>query len=71
MLSMQAKAMNNDKNWWVKLSKMSPSEFKTLPYGFIKKYGSILDMIQLQQDDLKLDQNQQMKGYYAQVRNLQ
>jgi hypothetical protein len=44
---------------------MSPSEFKTLPYGFIKKYGSILDMIQLQQDELKLDQNQQMKGYYA------
>ena len=42
MLSMQKSHYADDKNWWNKLSKMTDAEFKMMPYGFVKKYGSIM-----------------------------
>jgi len=46
---------------------MTPAEFKSLPYGFIKKYGSIVDLMRIQQEELHKDQNLQYNNYYKQV----
>jgi hypothetical protein len=70
MLSMQSKHYNSDKMWWNKLHNMSDAELKMLPYGFVKKYGSIMDALQKQRDELNLDNNIANKAYYSQIRHL-
>jgi hypothetical protein len=42
MLSMQGKHYTDGTMWWNKLNTMSDAEFKMMPYGFVKKYGSII-----------------------------
>lgn len=49
---------------------MSDAELKMLPYGFVKKYGSIMDALQKQRDELNLDNNIANKAYYSQIRHL-
>lgn len=71
MLSMQAKHFNSEKVWWNKLNTMTDAEFKMLPFGFVKKYGSIMDALQKQRDELNLDNNIANVAYYSQVRHLQ
>jgi hypothetical protein len=57
MLSMQKKHLSSDKHWWNKLNKMSDAEFKMMPFGFIKKYGAILNALQNQRDEFNTDNN--------------
>lgn len=71
MLSMQAKHYNSDKVWWNKLNQMTDAEFKMLPYGFVKKYGSIMDALAKQRAEMNLDRNINNSGYYSQIKNLQ
>lgn len=71
MLSMQAKHYNSDTNWWNKLNNMTDAEFKMLPYGFVKKYGSIMDALAKQRAELNLDRNLNNKEYYSQIKTLQ
>lgn len=64
MLSMQAKNLSSDKHWWNKLNRMSDDEFKMMPYGFIKKYGAILNALQKQRDELHMDTSRKLNDYY-------
>jgi hypothetical protein len=71
MLSMQAKFMQDDKHWWNRLQRMSPEDFKALPYGFIKKYGSIADQLAMQRAEYQHESNKKYNGYWDQVKRLQ
>jgi len=42
MLEMQKRSIEDKKAWWNKLKTMSEQEMKLMPYGFLKKYGSML-----------------------------
>lgn len=71
MLSMQGKFYKDDKMWWNKLNNMTDADFKMMPYGFVKKYGSIMFYLKKQQEEFHLDENLSMNGYFKQVKNLQ
>lgn len=71
MLSMQAKHYNSDDMWWNKLNNMTDAEFKMLPFGFVKKYGAIMDGLAKQRAELNLDRNLNNKEYYSQIKTLQ
>ena len=71
MLSMQGKFYKDDKMWWNKLNNITDADFKMMPYGFVKKYGSIMFYLKKQQEEFHLDENLSMNGYFKQVKNLQ
>ena len=70
MLSMQGKYFANDKVWWNKLNNMSDAEFKMMPYGFVKKYGSIIHYLKKQREEHHLDENRRIDNYYSQIKHL-
>ena len=50
---------------------MTDDEFKMMPIGFIRKYGSYISNMRRYEADFRLDENKnQHKGYFDQVRFL-
>jgi hypothetical protein len=47
----------NNKNWFVRLKNMTPAEMKMLPYGFLKKYGTLTHFIRRMEKDAKVSEN--------------
>ena len=71
MLSMQSKHYADGTMWWNKLNTMSDAEFKMMPYGFVKKYGSIIHFLKRQREEHHLSENQNLNNYYSEVKHLQ
>ncbi len=55
-------------NWTNKLKDMTEREMKLLPYGFLKKYGSIVHMMRRIEQDAKVRENKSLP-YYQQIKN--
>ena len=49
---------------------MSDAEFKMMPYGFVKKYGSIIHYLKKQREEHHLDENRRFDNYYSQIKHL-
>jgi len=45
MLELQKRSIEDKKAWWHKLKTMTDEEMKLMPYGFLKKYGSMLHFL--------------------------
>jgi len=43
---------------------------KLMPYGFLKKYGSMLHFIRRMEQEAQVSENKQYKDYYSQVKKL-
>lgn len=56
-------------NWWTKLKTMSEYDLKLLPYGFLKKYGSMLNFLRRMEKEAHVKENKQHMGYYDQIKN--
>lgn len=70
MLEMQKKIGADEMNWWNKLKNMSEYELKLLPYGFMKKYGSMLNFLRRMEKEAHVKENKAYKGYYDQVKEI-
>jgi hypothetical protein len=72
LASMQLrKEFNENENaWWNQLRTISEVEYKLMPMGFIKKYGSYINNIRRYAADNKLEENKKIADYYAQVKHL-
>ena len=47
----------DEKAWWNKLKVMDKAELEMLPYSFMKKYGSYLNLLKKLQMQQRLDEN--------------
>lgn len=58
-------------NWWNKLQSMSQADLKLLPYGFLKKYGSMLNFLRRMEKEAHVRENKIYNGYYDQIKDAQ
>ena len=70
MLEMQKRSIEDKKAWWNKLKTMSEQEMKLMPYGFLKKYGSMLHFMRRMEQEAHVSENKEYRDYYSQVKNL-
>ena len=49
---------------------MTEAEFKLMPMGFIRKYGTYITNMQSYDRTWHLEENQSIKDYFAQIKNL-
>jgi hypothetical protein len=41
-------------NWWTKIKNMSDYDLQLLPFGFLKKYGSMLNFIRRMEKEYRV-----------------
>ena len=70
MLELQKRSIEDQKAWWNKLKNMSEQEMKLMPYGFLKKYGSMLHFMRRMEQDAHVTENKEYRDYYQQVKRL-
>lgn len=56
-------------NWTNKFASMSLDDMKTVPYGYMKKYGSMINFIIRMDKEAKVQENKQYMGYYDRIKN--
>ena len=69
MLQFQKKLSEDDMNWWTKIKNMSDYDLQLLPFGFLKKYGSMLNFIRRMEKEYRVQENKNYMGYYKQIQD--
>jgi hypothetical protein len=54
MLQFKKKLSEDDMNWWTKIKNMSDYDLQLLPFGFLKKYGSMLNFIRRMEKEYRV-----------------
>lgn len=65
MLELQKRTIEDKKAWWHKLKNMSDQEMKLMPYGFLKKYGSMLHFLRRMEQEAHVSENKEYRDYYT------
>ena len=69
-LRMQRDYLDDENVWWNKLRNISEEEFKLMPMGFIKKYGSYITNMRRVDKEYHMEENKSIYDYYSQVKFL-
>ena len=64
-LRMQRDYLDDENVWWNKLRNISEEEFKLMPMGFIKKYGSYITNMRRVDKEYHMEENKSIYDYYS------
>ena len=65
MLELQKRSIDDQQAWWHKLKTMTDQEMKLMPYGFLKKYGSMLHFLRRMEKEAHVSENKEYRDYYT------
>lgn len=56
-------------NWTNKFASMTLDDMKTIPYGYMKKYGAMINFIIRMDKEARVAENKEYMGYYDRIKN--
>lgn len=62
--------LDDENKWWNKLANITDAEYKLMPIGFIRKYGTYITNMQKYDRTWHLEENKSIYDYFNQIKNL-